>query len=188
MLIKMKKYNISEIILWLIIIIAILSVIGYFSSESENSKGNQVISSRSIKPTCKYIGLPQREAIIVIVRNWRIKHNISDNNLYDSNVLNMYAQLRAEEMAQNNQLAHQTKFVDFFHWYDIQSSSIKNLDYNTKIVKCSENIASGSSNPCEIVNFWKDSPAHNAGLLNPEFNLIGAGYKNNYSVLILGKF
>lgn len=43
-----------------------------------------------------------------------------------------------------------------------------------------ENIAKGYSTPTAVMNGWKNSPGHNANMLNGSFKRVGIGYYANY--------
>jgi uncharacterized protein YkwD len=49
-----------------------------------------------------------------------------------------------------------------------------------------ENIANGYSSPAAVMTGWKNSPGHNANMLNSSFTRVGIGYYQGYWGQIFG--
>ncbi|WP_245807792.1 CAP domain-containing protein [Halobacillus massiliensis] len=81
------------------------------------------------------------------------------------------AQMKSNDMAQNNYFAHNSPT----YGNPSQMLKSKNVDFQ----KAAENIAHGMRSPEEVVNGWMNSPSHRKNILDPDLKEIGVGYSEN---------
>ncbi|MEM2980342.1 MAG: CAP domain-containing protein [Thermoproteota archaeon] len=116
--------------------------------------------------SCKADLQSEKSAFLTLINQYRQQNGVSP--LAVSNALTTAAQLHSEDMATNNYFSHTSldgrTFVD----------RIRQAGY-TYDTWLGENIAAGYSTAQSVFNAWKNSPGHNANMLNPNFKVIGIG-------------
>lgn len=92
--------------------------------------------------------------------------------LFIDESLNSSARWMAEDMARNGYLSH----TDSLGRDPVSRMAAFGYGYNTWK---GENLAAGLATAQEAFDHWKQSPSHNANLLNPNFTVIGIGRAYN---------
>lgn len=104
--------------------------------------------------------------------------------LAESAKLNQAAQLKAENMVQNQYFAHTSPSgVSPWHWF-------LKAGYNYKYA--GENLAIGFFESLEVYQAWLNSPSHKANIMNPNYTEIGTaviqGYGQNNAIVVVQEF
>lgn len=124
-------------------------------------------------------------AVIVDLTNGE-RDTASLGILSRNSVLDIAAQLKAEDMAKNSYFAHYSPAgVSPWHWFGI-------VGYN--FVHAGENLAIHFSDSDDIVDAWMASPSHRANIMNGNYTEIGIGtaegtyqgFKTIYVVQLFG--
>lgn len=85
--------------------------------------------------------------------------------LQESLALNQAAQMKAQDMIENDYFAHTSPAgISPWHWFDT-------IGYNYRFA--GENLAIGFIDSGEVNQAWLDSPSHRENLLNQNYNEIG---------------
>ena len=99
----------------------------------------------------------------------RLEHGVKalslDNNLTEA------AQLKSNDMAENDYFSHQSP--TYGSPFDLMEQ------VGIQYTKAAENIAAGQRTPEQVVNSWLNSEGHRANILDPELTHIGVGYNSN---------
>ncbi len=91
----------------------------------------------------------------------------SVRTLSHSEVLDRAAQMKADDMAQNEYFAHYSPTgVSPWYWFDEASYTF---------IHAGENLAVHFTDSRDVVDAWMDSPAHKANIMNGAFSEIGIG-------------
>lgn len=98
--------------------------------------------------------------------------------------LNLSAQNKAEDMANNNYFAHSIDNKSLSTW-------LQGVGYKYEVA--GENLAVGFSTAQDILTAWEKSPTHYANLIDPDFKDLGIGlaggvYKDQPTVFIVQHF
>lgn len=104
--------------------------------------------------------------------------------LVENQKLNQAAQLKAENMVQNQYFSHTSpQGLTPWHWF-LQAG------YNYKYA--GENLAVGFYDSEEVYNAWLNSPSHRANLLNPNYKEVGTailkGIGQNNAIVVVQLF
>lgn len=114
----------------------------------------------------------KKSEFLELINRYRQENGIAPLKI--SNTLTKAAQLHSEDMANQNYFSHTSldgrTFVD-----RMRQTGYK---YNTWL---GENIAAGYDTAQSVFDAWKNSPGHNANMLNPDFVVIGIGIAYNSS-------
>jgi uncharacterized protein YkwD len=104
--------------------------------------------------------------------------------LTENQKLNQAAQLKAENMLQNNYFAH-TSPTGLTPWYWFLQAG-----YNYKYA--GENLAIGFFNSQEVYQAWLNSPSHKENILNPNYKEVGtavlSGFGSNNTIIVVQEF
>jgi len=110
------------------------------------------------------------QRLLDLINYYRATNNIRP--LLVSPTLNTAANWMANDMASHNYLSH----TDSLGRDPFERMSGFGYDYNTWK---GENLAGGCDSPPSCFELWKNSPGHNANLLNSNFMVIGLGKAYN---------
>ncbi len=108
--------------------------------------------------------------LLDLINQYRAANGLGALSLDDS--LNSSARWMAEDMARNGYLSH----TDSLGRDPVSRMAAFGYGYNTWK---GENLAAGMATAQEAFDHWKQSPAHDANLLNPHFTVIGIGRAYN---------
>jgi hypothetical protein len=104
--------------------------------------------------------------------------------LIENQKLNEAAQLKAEDMVQNQYFSH-TSPTGVSPWFWFSKAG-----YNYKYA--GENLAIGFFDSEEVYNAWLNSPSHKANLINPNYKEVGTavlnGYGQNNTIVVVQLF
>lgn len=101
--------------------------------------------------------------VIRLTNEYRI--SLSLNELTQDDQLTYVARIRAQEIVTN--WSHERS--DGTYYYDILDA----IQYPSPLV--GENLAKGQDSASEAIDMWKESPSHNANLIESDFTKIGVG-------------
>ncbi len=120
-----------------------------------------------------------RDNLAILINEYRLQN--SREMLKSNEVLEKFAQARAEELFTKKIFTHQSQLGTFNQWQK------KNLERSERIrvEEVAELIAQGARNACEVVESWKTSLTHNNALLDADYQLMGLGISGNVVVLEL---
>lgn len=104
--------------------------------------------------------------------------------LIENQKLNQAAQLKAENMVQNNYFAHISPTgVTPWHWFS-------QVGYNYRYA--GENLAIGFFDSEEVYEAWLNSPSHKENILNPKYKEVGTavlgGFGPNNAFVVVQEF
>jgi len=109
---------------------------------------------------------------------------IGEPALVVSQKLNQAAQLKAENMVQNQYFSH-TSPTGITPWYWFSQ-----VGYSYKYA--GENLAIGFFDSKEVYDAWLNSPSHRANILNPKYTEVGTailgGFGPNNSIVVVQEF
>lgn len=116
------------------------------------------------------------------------KSNASSYSSYFTEILSLVNELRAEEgvapLTLNNKLCEASCYraVEIYHSGQFSHTRPDGTPANTVLDEygitwyaVGENLASGNAGPADAVEIWKNSPAHNANMLDKDFTRLGVG-------------
>lgn len=114
----------------------------------------------------------------------RTRQSIGEKPLVENAKLNQAAQMKAQNMVQNQYFNHTSPSgVSPWHWF-LQAG------YNYKYA--GENLAIGFFDSQEVYNAWLNSPEHKANIVNPNYTEIGTavlnGFGSNNSIVVVQEF
>lgn len=112
----------------------------------------------------------EEQTMLRLINEYRAQSGLSQ--LAASIALTNAAEWMSNDMAANNRFNH----VDSLGRDPF--ARIAAFGYNHRTTE-GENIAAGSGSAVNIFNAWKNSPEHNAVMLNPSFNVIGVARAYN---------
>ncbi len=106
------------------------------------------------------------------------------NSLVENQKLTQAAQLKAQDMVQNNYFSHTSPSgITPWYWF-------KQIGYNYKYA--GENLAIGFYDSREVYNAWLNSPSHKANILNPNYTEVGTavlgGFGNKDTIVVVQEF
>lgn len=107
------------------------------------------------------------QAFLNLLNQYRVQNGVGP--LAVSATLNTAAYNHSRDMSDNNYFSHNSPNGDT-PWDRMADAG---YDYNTYK---GENIARGYASAQAVFDGWRNSPGHNANMLNPNFNVIGIGY------------
>ncbi|ENH95610.1 hypothetical protein J416_15192 [Gracilibacillus halophilus YIM-C55.5] len=107
---------------------------------------------------------------VVRLTNQERKNNGASELKIDQELMGV-AQMKSEDMAENNYFSHTSP--TYGSPFDMLRSN--GIDYS----KASENIAAGQQSAKDVVDSWMNSKGHRRNLLDPEVTHIGVGYTSN---------
>lgn len=169
------KNKITTTVLGIALIISVSFNIYFLRNISNNNYGNrdESASSGQSGKQMAYIGvsaipspedLEELEAEVIRLTNeYRISLGL--NELTQDDQLTYVARIRAEEIVTN--WSHERS--DGTYYYDILDA----IQYPSPLV--GENLAKGQDSASEAMEMWKESPSHNANLMESDFTKIGVG-------------
>lgn len=115
-----------------------------------------------------------RKAVVTLVNE--IRNDNGFNQLSENPDLAQAAQMKAEDMQNNDYFDHQSPT------YGSPFDMMKN--FGISYVCAGENIAKGQSTPEEVVNSWMNSEGHKKNILNPSYTQIGIGYAADENIWV----
>ncbi len=124
--------------------------------------------ARSQHPAAALDGEEAR--LLDLINEYRAANGLGALSLNDP--LNSSARWMAEDMARNDYLSH----TDSLGRDPVSRMAAFGYGYNTWK---GENLAAGMATAQEAFDHWRQSPSHNANLLNPNFTVIGIGRAYN---------
>ncbi|MTI82096.1 MAG: serine protease [Firmicutes bacterium] len=115
-----------------------------------------------------------QKKVVKLVNEERAKEGLAP--LVAKADLNKVAQVKAEDMAENNYFSHTSP--TYGSPFDMMKQFGINYSY------AGENLAKGYGSAESVMEAWMNSPGHKANILNPNFTEIGVGYTTDgyYSV------
>ncbi len=126
--------------------------------------GDQSISAAAA--TESYCAEPEEVAFLNLINVYRAQNGLGALRM--SQAVGAAAEHHSAEMASSNYFSH--TMLNGISWS--QNMSNHGYTYNTYR---GENIAAGSAAAYDTFMQWKNSPGHNANMLNGNFNTIGIG-------------
>jgi len=153
-------------------------IIGFGVRDGQKPKVVYITPPPPDAAACQYPDI-STDSIMVEVNDYRLSKGLPQ--LIDDLNLKLYADLRAQELADTKDLTHTSKYGNFATW-----SEKTGLTASSKFSLIYEDIASNEMNPCKTVQDFSQSPSHNATILDPNAYLIGVGLKDGYVVLEIG--
>ncbi|MEW6517240.1 MAG: CAP domain-containing protein [candidate division FCPU426 bacterium] len=106
-------------------------------------------------------------SFLVLLNQYRKQQGLGP--LAADRTLQQAAQWLSEDMAAHDQVGHiDSRRRDPFR-------RLEDFGYDLNTYKA-ENVAAGQATAAEVLKSWRDSPAHNANLLNPHLKFIGIGF------------
>lgn len=164
----LKKFLESNVLLYGVCLLLVLKIIS--TGVSVNLPGN-IFYADITKSTLVNLANQSREAAGL-------------NPLADNSVLDLAAQLKAEDMVKNQYFAH-TSPAGITPWVWFTKAG-----YNYKFA--GENLAIGFFDSQEVYNAWMNSPDHKANLMNPNYKEVGtavlSGFGNNNTIVVVQIF
>lgn len=118
--------------------------------------------------TSGYCIAPHEAEMLRLVNDYRAQHGLS--KLVFTPQLGASAEHHSAEMAKYDYFSHTLR--NGVTW----SQNMRNHGYTRNTYR-GENIAAGSSTAANTFLQWKNSPGHNANMLNPNYRAIGIGRK-----------
>lgn len=121
-----------------------------------------------------------RKAVVTLVNEIRNDNGL--NQLSENPDLAQAAQMKAEDMQNNNYFDHQSP--TYGSPFDMMNK------FGISYMSAGENIAEGQSTPEEVINSWMNSEGHKRNILNPSYTQIGIGYsadKNIWVQMFIGE-
>lgn len=112
--------------------------------------------------------------LLIAVNEYRLSKGLPQLSVEQSLV--EYATLRSAELSARGQV-HQSQYGDYFHW----------LGKTTGYRGVTELLTVSVETSCQTIDRFKESPTHNAALLDPENRYIGISLNNKYVTLEVGK-
>jgi len=106
----------------------------------------------------------EEQAFLTIINNYRTQNGLGALSL--NTQLNNSAEWMSGDMAANNYFSH----TDSLGRDPFQRMAAFGYTYNTWK---GENLAAGADTAQAAFNLWKNSPGHNANMLNPNFKVMG---------------
>jgi uncharacterized protein YkwD len=106
----------------------------------------------------------EEQAFLTLINNYRTQNGLGTLSL--NTQLNNSAEWMSEDMATNNYFSH----TDSLGRDPFQRMAAFGYNYNTWK---GENLAAGTDTAQAAFNIWKNSPGHNANMLNANFKVIG---------------
>lgn len=127
--------------------------------------------------------LAEEQRQILVLTN-KLRQNKKLAVLSEMDKLNLSAQNKAEDMANNNYFAHSIDDKSLSTW-------LQGAGYKYEVA--GENLAVGFSSAEDILTAWEKSPTHYANLIDPDFKDLGIGlaggvYKDQPTVFIVQHF
>jgi hypothetical protein len=112
------------------------------------------------------------------------RQSLGLNSLSENTKLNQAAQLKAENMLQNQYFSHTSPSgITPWFWF-------RKAEYNYKYA--GENLAVGFFDSQEVYDAWLNSPSHKANILNPNYTEVGtavlSGFGPNNSIIVVQEF
>ncbi len=111
------------------------------------------------------------QQVLNLVNAERAKNNLSPLTLSSS--VSKVAQIKAEDMKNNNYFSHTSPT------YGSPFEMLKQFGVSYKTA--GENIAKGQKTPEAVVNAWMNSAGHRANILNKNYTQLGVGYTGGSS-------
>lgn len=115
-----------------------------------------------------------RKAVVTLVNEIRNDNGL--NQLSENPDLAQVAQMKAEDMQNNDYFDHQSPT------YGSPFDMIKK--FGISYMSAGENIAKGQTTPEEVVNSWMNSEGHKKNILNPSYTQIGIGYSADEDIWV----
>ncbi len=124
----------------------------------------------------------EQKQIIILTNQFRQEQKVAV--LAEADRLDLSAQNKAEDMANNNYFAHTSNNKSLSTW-------LQGVGYKYEVA--GENLAVGFSSAEDILAAWKNSPTHYANLIDKDFKDLGIGlaggvYKDQPTVFIVQHF
>lgn len=123
-------------------------------------------SEEQLKPPKSVNQSEQAKQVLALVNKERGKLGISPLALSDE--LSKVAQVKAQDMADNNYFSHDSP--TYGSPFDMMKK------FNIKYSYAGENIAAGQKTAEEVMNSWMNSSGHRANILNKNYTQLGVGY------------
>lgn len=115
-----------------------------------------------------------RKAVVTLVNEIRNDNGL--NQLSENPDLAQVAQMKAEDMQNNDYFDHQSP--TYGSPFDMMKK------FGISYMSAGENIAKGQSTPEEVVNSWMNSEGHKENILNPSYTQIGIGYSADEDIWV----
>ena len=112
-------------------------------------------------------------AFATLINSYRASNGLAP--LLISDTLSEAGDRHSSDMGKYAFFDHFTKASD---WFKVGASPVDRMTATGYVYSSykGENIAAGYSTAEAVFQGWKNSPGHNANMLNPNFNVIGIGY------------
>ena len=123
-------------------------------------------SEEQLKPPKSVNQSEQAKQVLALVNKERGKLGISPLALSDE--LSKVAQVKAQDMADNNYFSHDSP--TYGSPFDMMKK------FNIKYSYAGENIAAGQKTAEEVMKSWMNSSGHRANILNKNYTQLGVGY------------
>lgn len=157
-------------------------VVGRASGVNSMRKVQPSPSSTPIAQACKR-PVNERDSYLILVNEYRLEKGLK--TLSSVKNLGEFAKARVEENYESRRSTHDSDLGGFWNWQS------KNIDraawFNPSHVGELVGKIGEHDNACGMMEWFKNSPTHNAGLIDPEVTRMGIATKENYVVIVLGK-
>ncbi|MGM9551819.1 MAG: S-layer homology domain-containing protein [Clostridia bacterium] len=115
-----------------------------------------------------------RKAVVTLVNE--IRNDYGLNQLSENPDLAKVAQMKAEDMQNNDYFDHQSP--TYGSPFDMMD------EFGISYISAGENIAKGQSTPQEVVDSWMNSMGHRENILDPSYDQIGIGYSADEDIWV----
>lgn len=133
---------------------------------SETTQGGQGDTQKENDKTADQNNSEQAKEVLKLVNTERAKQKLEALTL--DTKLNNVAQLKAEDMRNNNYFDHNSpKYGSPFDLMRSQGVSYRSAG---------ENIAAGQTSAEAVMRDWMNSSGHRANIMNPNYTKLGVGY------------
>lgn len=109
----------------------------------------------------------EEQTLLDHINSYRIENGLIPLNV--SPALTAAARWMSEDLGNNDYFSH----TDFLGRSPFQRMAIFGYDCEAYNTWCGENLAAGSSSGSETFDLWRNSPGHNANMLNPNYRVAG---------------
>jgi uncharacterized protein YkwD len=109
----------------------------------------------------------EEQALLDYINSYRIENSLTPLNV--SPTLTASAHWMSQDLGDNDYFSH----TDSLGRSPFQRMAIFGYDCEAYNTWCGENLAAGSSSGSQTFDLWRNSPGHNANMLNPNYRVAG---------------